>query len=170
MINFSEVIPRNDNRDSEVITCNNLLNSYATNQDDVYIARHANLRDKTYSCFRDNKHIRETKIARFAANLKFALRKAYGIESSRPKGDGFHYNSCQARNIAPPPHGNASNRPMFQNNSGVNERLMALAASNNRRGELQGSSNVSQTSNTNKDLQEKIVKAFTHSLGMIFGT
>ena len=41
------------------------------------------MRDETNSFHRDVKHIKDTKIARYAANMKIALRKAYGVEDPR---------------------------------------------------------------------------------------
>ena len=69
---FSEITPGNDERDREDVICNRMLNSYAPTQE-------------TYSLFRDNKHIRENKIAKFASNIKIALRQAYGNVSIGPR-------------------------------------------------------------------------------------
>ena len=82
----SEITPRNDDRDSEVIICNRMMNTYVETKANLFIARHTNSRDETFSMFRDTKHIRKSKIAKFAANLKVALRKAHGIESMRWPG------------------------------------------------------------------------------------
>ena len=93
---FSEITPRNDDRDHEVINCNKMLNEYAATQENVFVAKHENLRDESYSFFRDVKHIKEIKIPRFAANLKIALRKAHGIDSSRSNIKSYRggYNSA----------------------------------------------------------------------------
>ena len=57
---FSEITPRKDGREPEVIAFNQLLESYAKQQSDVTIVVHNNLRDSSWSMFkRDNtKHIR----------------------------------------------------------------------------------------------------------------
>ena len=64
----SEVTPRMDGKDSEVKKCNNVINQYAKRREGIYIAAHSNLRDQRF--FRDSKHIKEIKIAKFATNLK----------------------------------------------------------------------------------------------------
>ena len=75
-----EITPRDDERDEEVLKCpNRMINSYVSSQENIYVAYHSNLRDDTFSLFRDNKHIKESKIARFASNIKRAMRTAYGI-------------------------------------------------------------------------------------------
>ena len=75
----SEVTPQMDERDGEVIICNQLLNSYASGRENVFIAAHRNLRDGRF--FRDAKHIKEDKVAKFAANLKRALQEALGAKT-----------------------------------------------------------------------------------------
>ena len=74
----SEITPRNDNKDNEVIECNKLFNSYASSLGNVFVARHSNLRDDQYTNFYDVKHLKETIIPRFASNIKRALVLAYG--------------------------------------------------------------------------------------------
>ena len=69
----SEITPRKRNRKSEVSSCNRLLNEYVKEKDYLFIARHENLQELLY----DEKHVKETCIARYAANIKNALRKAY---------------------------------------------------------------------------------------------
>ena len=54
--------PRDDERDEEVLKCNRMMNSYVSSQENIYVAYHSNLRDETFSLFRDNKHIKESKI------------------------------------------------------------------------------------------------------------
>ena len=48
-----EITSHKDNRDEEVIMCNRMLNTYAQSQQRIHMAHHSNLRDETYSLFRD---------------------------------------------------------------------------------------------------------------------
>ena len=74
---LSEITPRNDYLDTQVIKCNSLINEYYINKDRVFIAKHDNLRKEYF--FMDNKHLTSNITPRFVSNLKIALRKAYGI-------------------------------------------------------------------------------------------
>ena len=76
---ISEFIQRNDSRNTEVQLFNKLLTDYALNNEDITVARHGNLKDATWSMYRDAKHIKESKVAKFAANLIRALKTAYDI-------------------------------------------------------------------------------------------
>ena len=67
-----------DDLDDQVKLINHMLNEYVNLSDDTYITRNTNLRDKDF--YYDNKHLKESCIARFAANIKRALRAAYGIQ------------------------------------------------------------------------------------------
>ena len=79
---MNELTPRTDKRDEEVIKCNKaLVNITSASNGKIVLAIQSNLRGKTYSFFSDVKHVKETKIARYASNLKIALRKVYGMES-----------------------------------------------------------------------------------------
>ena len=93
----SEITPRNDIRDSEVKAFNNLLHNYAVNHADITVAIHNNLRDPSWSMYRDAKHIKEEKIGKFAANLIKALKTAYGITN---KSELFRntVQNCEYRN------------------------------------------------------------------------
>ena len=50
---------------------------------DINICYHKNLRDPNWSMFRDVKHIKRVKAAKFAANIIRALKISYGISSKR---------------------------------------------------------------------------------------
>ena len=78
---ISELLPRNDHRDAEVKLFNQVLMDYVLNHQDVTIARHHNMRDPGYSMFYDEKHIKDTAVSRFSANLIRALLKSYKIKS-----------------------------------------------------------------------------------------
>ena len=75
---ISEITPRMDDKDVKVIRTNELLNEYVKGRDMVYITRNSNLRDPKFFYPGDSKHIRQDCIGRFAANIKFTLRLAYG--------------------------------------------------------------------------------------------
>ena len=84
---MSEITPRNDERDIDVIRCNELLQELYKNEVDVTIAPHSNLRDDNWSMFDDSKHVTEAAVPRLVSNIKRALRKSYGItaDGSKPK-------------------------------------------------------------------------------------
>ena len=77
---MSEITPRNDTSDDEVHACSNLLNNHASSHADITIATHSN---SSWCMYRDEKHIKNEKIAKFAADLIKALKTAYGITSKR---------------------------------------------------------------------------------------
>ena len=83
----SEITPRNDEKDADVIRCNVLIQDLYKNEDDVTIAPHSNLRDDDWSMFDDSKHVSEAAVPRLVSNIKRALRKSYGItaDGSKPK-------------------------------------------------------------------------------------
>ena len=76
---MSEITPRNDQRDLEGQLCNSLLHDYAIQNQDIIVTVHKNLRDPSWTMFRDTKHIREMKLPKFAANIIRALKEAYNI-------------------------------------------------------------------------------------------
>ena len=197
----SEVTPRMDGKDTEVKKCNNVINQYAKRREGIYIAAHSNLRDQRF--FRDSKHIKETKIAKFAANLKRALRIAFTTQVTSPPKQvqpalplisrGITTNSVEnpLQNVANP----------FSDESSI---YNADNISNNQRNTLQNGTNPTtdrdesavpshqcsytgthlnnDTVNTHSatmqasdiesifpGFQEKLISAFTRSLGMMFG-
>ena len=77
---LSEITPRMDcaDLDKEVKDCNELLNNYVNESDKTYIVRNSNLRDRKFF-LSDGKHLSKNTIGRFASNIKWALRRAYGI-------------------------------------------------------------------------------------------
>ena len=76
----SEITPRNDLRDSEVIRCNEKLTQSLRGIPNIFLVEQGNLRDADWSMFYDVKHIKQGAIATFAANLKKGIRTAYGME------------------------------------------------------------------------------------------
>lgn len=77
-ITLSEITPRMDDHDIEVKATNTLLNQYFQADATVYIARHNNLRDPDF--FYDAKHLKQSIIPRFAANIKRALNRAHDMK------------------------------------------------------------------------------------------
>jgi len=139
-----------------VVQCNKMLNAYAATQQNITIAQHSNLRgtQSPFPYYRDNKHIRETKIPIFAANLKVALRKAYGIESVRTR-----------RGKLPLKSQIKQQRPTYQDLD-INTRLKALA--NDNKNDKNYSSTHQSNTFTNKELHDRIIQAFRQSLKSIF--
>ena len=84
----SEITPRNDNKDDDVIRCNELINSMCADKDYITIVQHSNLRNDNWSLHEDAKHISKAAIPRLVSNVKRALRKAFGVTSdgSKPRG------------------------------------------------------------------------------------
>lgn len=126
---LGEITPRADNRDVEVVSCNKLINEFGRSNENVYVAPHGNLHDEENTFLHDDKHIKKNCIARFAANLKRALRKAYGYEelneSHRNNRDSFrqsrvenpttfHYNTYKPRD------GYTNNNHGYDNNKNSN--------------------------------------------------
>ena len=89
----SEITPRQDNRDEIVKEANVLINRFVENSDRVYVVRNSNLRNSNYTFHEDNKHISSECIAKFAANIKHALRVAYGRRKYDPANQRSHTNS-----------------------------------------------------------------------------
>ena len=148
----SEVTPRMDERDGEVITCNRLLNSYASGRENVFVAAHRNLRDERF--FRDAKHIKEDKIAKFAANLKRALQEALGAnkqQHNRSLYSGF----------------STSNKHLREESLkwGHQTPPQQQYSINAQRGEKQ-----LDISKIIPGFQEKLVAVLTQSIGRMFGT
>ena len=92
----SEFTPRNDARDKEVLSCNEMLHKGAGGMENVFIVSHSNLRDENMSMFDDAKHIRKENVNVFAGNIKAGLRKAYGMpryRSRSPRDDGRQHDN-----------------------------------------------------------------------------
>ena len=63
IIILSEITPRNDIRDAEVVKCNEYVNEWVKGQSSIFLAKHNNLRDPEWSMFSDTKHITEAATA-----------------------------------------------------------------------------------------------------------
>ena len=96
---LGELTPRGDEKDSIVVECNQRLNELYSTDADIFIITQGNLRDDTYSRLYDTKHIHKNAIGLYAANIKRALRKAYGIT------DNYSGNHQRPANCNPYDHG-----------------------------------------------------------------
>ena len=114
---LGELTPRTDERDEEVIICNEMINDFARINKYVYLAKHSNLRDPNNTFIHEVKHVKKMRIARFAANLKRALRAAYDIKLP---GNDSKATAKTQRQLYPVqqnfPHTNWNNRNNFETN------------------------------------------------------
>ena len=78
----SEIPPRKA-KDKQVQICNEHLHTYFDPMEGVSMAIHSNLRTEDWEFYEDDKHLKRESIAKFAANLKVALRDALGIKLQR---------------------------------------------------------------------------------------
>ena len=75
----SEIKPCHDEKDKDVIRCNEMITTLFKNRNDVTIASHSNLRDDEWSMYDDVKHVSEAAVPRLVSNIKRALRKSHGV-------------------------------------------------------------------------------------------
>ena len=73
-----------DDKDPLVMATNALIHDYAENSDKIFVIKNSNLRDPYFFYRGDSKHIRKACIGRFAANIKYTLRLAYGRKKYTP--------------------------------------------------------------------------------------
>lgn len=90
---ISEITPRKDGKDKDVIECNRILADICNGDENVFLISHENLRDSSYSKLYDTKHIHYRAIGLFVSNIKQTLRKAYGIIYDRTKVQQRKHNS-----------------------------------------------------------------------------
>ena len=76
---LSEITPRMDSLDTQVKALNAMLNQFVEKSENLFITLNSNLRNPDFFKYPDPKHLRYECIGRFAANIKKALRTAYGI-------------------------------------------------------------------------------------------
>ena len=75
-----------------------MINDYVKRCEMVYITRNSNLRDSKFFYPGDSKHIRQECIGKFAANIKFTLRLAYGRKKySLNYSNGAHHQYNQQK-------------------------------------------------------------------------
>ena len=98
---INELLPRRDNRNTEVGKFNAGLNEFASSLDDITIASQTNMSDTTM--LHDVKHLREDKVPLYAKNIIRAMLTAYGIREKSElfvdQGERFHPTSNQRRSI-----------------------------------------------------------------------
>ena len=95
----SEITPRNDDKDKDVITFDKLLGDICKSMENMYLVDHSNIRDSTYSLLFDDRHIHKKAIRLFVSNIKKGLRKAYG-QPDPPKRD--HRKFKASPHVGPP--------------------------------------------------------------------
>ena len=79
---LSEITPRMDILDRDVFRINRLIHENYSNINMITIVKHHSLRNS--NTMRDNKHVSETEgTLKLAKNLKFGIRKAFGIQGSK---------------------------------------------------------------------------------------
>ena len=89
---ISEITPRMDHFNRDVFQINSCIQDLAFNDGSIILIRHNDLRN--YQSMKDNKHVSEDLgIQTLAGNLKYGIRRAFGIQSS---GDfKTHYSNRQ---------------------------------------------------------------------------
>ena len=123
----NEITPRKDDRDPEVIKFNTLLDNFSKHEDDITVAVQSNLRDSSWSNYRDEKHIHPDKIGIYAANIIRALKIAYKITDKRElfeenlPENAFDYRRNGKYYI----HGN---EPFFQHNGNTKKTTLETMA------------------------------------------
>ena len=85
---IGEITPRMDDKDPLVMATNALINDYSESSDKIFVIKNSNLRDPYFFYRGDSKHIRKACIGRFAANIKYTLRLAYGRKKYTPTQPG----------------------------------------------------------------------------------
>ena len=70
---ISEITPRNDNKETDVLTCNQLLAESVKHLSKTFLVKHDNLRDESWSNYKDTKHIQKESIGFFAFNIKYLI-------------------------------------------------------------------------------------------------
>ena len=80
---LSEITPRFDLLDNQVLRLNALLFQTYRNDRSVYIVRNNNLRKQSF--YSDNKHINRESINLLAGNIKHGLRKVLGIKLDKSR-------------------------------------------------------------------------------------
>ena len=106
---LSELTPRMDSFDRDVLKVNEMIKTNIPVNDKITIIRHNSLR--AFQHFRDNKHVTNTSgIARLAGNLKHGIRIAFGIQTSKRDG------SIPSPRLAEPQLPQPQLPPQWQNN------------------------------------------------------
>ena len=105
---LSEITPRFDSFDRDVLKLNALLFQTFKNDSTVYLLRHNNLRKEEF--FFDNKHILREQINRLAGNFKFGYRKVFDIKLDRERRPAFSSPSNRQRDYIDRQRDYTSNR------------------------------------------------------------
>ena len=81
----SDITPRKQFRDDQVLKCNEKLGSSLRKRENITIGFHKNLRNPEWSFHKDDKHFAQVSIAKFASNIKVAFRKSIGLTNNKFK-------------------------------------------------------------------------------------
>ena len=93
---LSEITPRMDQFDKRVEETNVLLQQYVSGNNELFLTRNSNLRNPDFY-WNDGIHLKQSITARFANNMKIALRAAYGIKKpSRDNGSSLCRNVVES--------------------------------------------------------------------------
>ena len=123
---------------------------------------HSNLRDPSFSKFRDVKHIKKDDIKDFAGNIKKALREAYNVE--------FNIGSTRSLRNSNDAFQKRENHTDQPKNTDINSRLLEISNSDSNSISNQSVTKTNITQGRgDKELHNQIVNAFTQSMNMIFG-
>eukprot|EP00112_Aurelia_sp_Birch-Aquarium-sp1_P012970 Seg2731.7 transcript_id=Seg2731.7/GoldUCD/mRNA.D3Y31 product="hypothetical protein" protein_id=Seg2731.7/GoldUCD/D3Y31 len=112
---LSELTPRMDSFDRDIITVNEMIKTNIPINEKITIIRHNSLR--SFQHFRDNKHVTNTSgITRLAGNLKHGIRTSFGIHLSKKEShdlakspEQFSRSSQNSQPQLPPQWGNNHN-------------------------------------------------------------
>ena len=120
-------------RDNEVQAYNEHLHSMLSEAENVTLVKHDNLRNETWSKFRDDgKHINHTSMNIFAGNLKGGLRRALNINRYNQSRTYREIQQDQNERLIPPSQPKPLMSNMFaqpRNGTGVpiNQRLLGIS-------------------------------------------
>ena len=81
---LSEVIPRFDSLDKDVLRLNAKIFNSLKVCENIFVVHHNNLRKEEF--YYDNKHLKKDHIHRLASNMKFGRRKVLGVRFVKSTG------------------------------------------------------------------------------------
>ena len=115
---LSEVTPRMDHIDERVKDVNRLFEQYVAGKQDLFLTRNSNLRNPDFY-HPDGIHLKKTISARFANNMKIALRAAHGMKKQNRNLNDPHILTAANGN-----HGSVSNQQQQFNDQQVLQQLL----------------------------------------------
>ena len=140
-----EITPRNDSRDGEVIECNRLIHDFVECDENIFLARHSNLRENNYVMLHDVKHVSKHKMGPFVINVKRALYAAHGKQYIGRRRDANNI-----ENIENMLNSNEHNNRSFNDTTmPVNSRLWNIANQDAPMQNNQFNASLSEIKNSN---------------------